>query len=247
LIYELAQEEGISTLYRGWYSLIVALTLTNFIYFYVFHGLKLYLGPTYESQSVDKDLLFGILAGIAAVLVSNPLWVVNVRLKLQGAKIKANHVKTNYAGVTDGLFQIVNREGPQALWRGVPSSLILVTNPAITYMVYEGLKRNVFQHLHLFLNASVLFFTFGALSKLCATVVTYPAQLLQARLRAGMSVTHLLTRQTLSLQTCRVWFRGMESKLTQTVLNCAVMQLTYEHIIFVTRYMFELTIIHVLG
>jgi len=240
LIYELAHEEGFSTLYRGWNSLIVALTVTNFIYFYVFHGLKLYMGSTYQSQSVDKDLLFGIVAGILAVLVSNPLWVVNVRLKLQGANIKAKHVKTDYSGVIDGLFQISSREGPLALWSGVPSSLILVTNPAITYMVYEGLKRNIFDTLHLYLNSSILFFTFGAISKLCATVVTYPAQLIQARLRAGMSVSHLLTRQTLSLETCLMWFRGMESKLTQTVLNCAVMQLTYEHIIFVTRYVFEL-------
>lgn len=41
----------------------------------------------------------------------------------------------------DGLLKISQKEGVGALWNGVEASFILSGNPAIHFMVYEGLKR----------------------------------------------------------------------------------------------------------
>lgn len=45
--------------------------------------------------------------------------------------------------LTDCLVHIVRQEGVSALWSGTKSSLMLVSNPAIQFMVYEVLKRNL--------------------------------------------------------------------------------------------------------
>jgi len=52
-----------SGLYRGWFSLVSSLFLTNFVYFYVFHGLKTLLLHEGVAQNYIKDLVFGVLAG----------------------------------------------------------------------------------------------------------------------------------------------------------------------------------------
>ena len=43
--------------------------------------------------------------------------------------------------VTDCLSKIVRQEGVGALWSGTVASLMLTTNPAVHFMVYEALKR----------------------------------------------------------------------------------------------------------
>ena len=77
--------------------------------------------------------------GILNVLLTNPLWVVNSRLKMSGVK---KDVTEQYRGLLDGLVKIAVQEGVGALWNGTKASLLLVTNPAIKFTFYELLKRH---------------------------------------------------------------------------------------------------------
>ena len=61
------RDEGFLTLYRGCQSTLLSISVSNFVYFYSFHGLKK-LGLS-SSQSALKDLLFACTAG--SVLFSN--------------------------------------------------------------------------------------------------------------------------------------------------------------------------------
>lgn len=45
--------------------------------------------------------------------------------------------------LTDCLWYIACRDGLLAWWGGLLPSLILVFNPAINFMIYEGQKRNI--------------------------------------------------------------------------------------------------------
>lgn len=129
-------------------------------------------------------MVLGVVAGVVNVLVTTPLWVVNTRLKLQGAKFRNEDiVPTNYRGIIDAFHQIIRDEGVLALWNGTFPSLLLVFNPAIQFMFYEGFKRKLLKkQLQL---TSLDAFVIGAIAKAVATTLTYPLQTVQSILRVS--------------------------------------------------------------
>ena len=52
------------SLYQGWWSLIVSISVNNFIYFYTFHFLRMFVFSTMGDLSVHGDLLSGLVAGL---------------------------------------------------------------------------------------------------------------------------------------------------------------------------------------
>ncbi|XP_026884943.2 peroxisomal membrane protein PMP34 isoform X2 [Electrophorus electricus] len=240
---EIVKEEGLLAPYRGWFPVICSLCCSNFVYFYCFHSLK----ATWlrgQRSTPGKDLIIGIVAGVVNVLLTTPLWVVNTRLKLQGAKFRnANVQPTQYHGIMDALVQIVQREGVGALWNGTFPSLLLVLNPGVQFMIYEALKRQLRRGVLRELS-SVEAFLIGAVAKAVATTVTYPLQTVQSILRFGQhrqpteqskllnslrSVTYLLINRV-RRSGVQGLFKGLEAKLLQTVLTAALMFLLYEKI-----------------
>ncbi|XP_013190887.1 peroxisomal membrane protein PMP34 [Amyelois transitella] len=213
LLLKLANEEGIDSLYRGLAPVLQSLSVSNFIYFYTFHSLRRVF---YKDTSALKDLLIGSVAGSINVIVTTPLWVVNTRMKLE---------PKSYKTLLHGLIEISRTEGPKGLWSGTLPSLILVSNPAIQFMVYEYLKRH-FTAKGSFDTYSA--FLIGAVAKAIATTLTYPLQLVQSRLRAGTSLKPLW-KDVKSKPS--VLFRGLEAKLLQTVMTAALMFFIYEKVV----------------
>ena len=75
------------------------------------------------------------------MLLTNPIWVVNSRLKMQNVNKNEQLNCDRYKGLIDGLIKIYCREGLSALWNGTVASLILVSNPAIKVCT-EGAARH---------------------------------------------------------------------------------------------------------
>ncbi|XP_060945482.1 peroxisomal membrane protein PMP34 [Limanda limanda] len=243
ILAEIVKEEGLLAPYRGWFPVICSLCCSNFVYFYCFHSLKARLLKG-KPSAPSTDLIVGITAGIVNVLVTTPLWVVNTRLKLQGSKFRNEDIRTtNYASILDAFAQIVRQEGVGALWNGTFPSLLLVLNPAIQFMIYEGLKRHLKKGVPRELS-SIEVFLIGALAKAVATTATYPLQTIQSILRFGQYsrstdeskiLSSLRSIKLLLLNRVRKYgmlglFKGLEAKLLQTVLTAALMFLLYEKI-----------------
>ncbi|EEB10455.1 Peroxisomal membrane protein PMP34, putative [Pediculus humanus corporis] len=241
VLLELAKEEGIETLYRGIIPVLKSLCASNFIYFYTFHGLKQLNGGK-NGQNATKDLLIAALAGVVNVLTTTPLWVVNTRLKMKGIK---NHKQNNYDGLLDGLLKIKKEEGIKALWNGTIPSLFLVANPTIQFVIYEAVKRELHKIYPEKKFGAFIFFLIGAFSKAVATVMTYPIQLLQTKLRHGHTYQDLRKNAGMNEVAAYILrkyglsglFKGMEVKILQTVLTAALMFTTYEKI---TQFVFHL-------
>uniref|UniRef100_A0A7M4FQ76 Solute carrier family 25 member 17 n=1 Tax=Crocodylus porosus TaxID=8502 RepID=A0A7M4FQ76_CROPO len=143
VLLEIIKEEGLLAPYRGWFPVISSLCCSNFVYFYTFNSLKA-VWVKGQHSTTGKDLVLGVVAGVVNVLLTTPLWVVNTRLKLQGAKFRNEEIiPTNYKGIVDAFHQIIRDEGVLALWNGTFPSLLLVFNPAIQFMFYEGFKRKL--------------------------------------------------------------------------------------------------------
>jgi adenine nucleotide transporter 17 len=238
---DIVDDEGIVGLYRGWFPVVTSVCCSNFVYFYVFNGLKAIAYKGGVQPYPTKDLILAFIAGVANVIITTPMWVANTRLKLQGIKLKAAHgskstdtplPKTNYSGIIDAMCQIYRKEGVTGLWASTIPSIVLAINPAVQFMVYEALKRRLqtnFQSKDL---SATAYFLMGALAKAVATFVTYPIQLIQSRLRAGQGKdgTIKCIQQLIKSQGWLSLYKGLEAKMTQTVAMAALMFLTYEKI-----------------
>ena len=138
-------------------------------------------------------------------------------------------------------MKISQQEGIDKLWSGTLPSLVLVSNPALQFMVYESLKRRVMELLKSDQLSSGVIFILGAIAKSISTVITYPLQVVQHKSRFGsedvknkrmVQVLMDIVAQTGLLGL----YKGLEAKLLQTVLTTAMMYLCYEKIVaFVLR------------
>lgn len=67
--------------------------------------------------------------------------------------------------------KILKNEGLSGLYAGVGAALVLVINPIIQYTAFEQIKNKVSKQRA---PSNFDFFLMGAVSKLCATAITYP-------------------------------------------------------------------------
>ena len=67
-----------------------------------------------------------------------------------------------------------------ALWKGLSSSLILVSNPIIQFVIYEQLKKVISTNKNSGWYDLVIFLI-GALSKMISTCCTYPITVVRTK------------------------------------------------------------------
>jgi len=249
----LLKEDGILGLYRGLGPVLISLAVSNFVYFYANNLLKVLVKKyTKKHVTVVQNLFIASLAGVINVLLTCPLWVANTRFKLQfKSKRDSNKESKPYKGMYDCLVRVAREEGIEALWSGTVASLILVSNPTIHFVVYDKVRqiwltaakkqgRNL-NSLEIFMN--------GAIAKAFATIVTYPIQIAQTRLRAhGKETSDTKEKYSSTLDVLLKlyksdgilgWFAGMDVKLVQTVLTAAFQFMCYEYIKAFIFYVFS--------
>ena len=125
----------------------------------------------------------GGLAGLTSRFVIAPLDVVKIRLQLQ------SRPGTTYNGAIHAARTIVAQEGLTALWKGnIPAELLYVSYSMVQFVMYR--------EAHVILEKAdypkrYRSFVAGASAGMCATVVTYPLDLLRTRFAAqGTSKVH---------------------------------------------------------
>jgi len=249
------QEEGIGVLYKGLYGVLVSLGVSNFVYFYTNNLLKVFLRrfTGVKDVTVFQNLFVASLAGVVNVLLTCPLWVANTRLKMQSGAPAHGHgaakanvtseskkVEKPYTGMIDCMTRIAKEEGVHSLWNGMSSSLMLVSNPTIHWVVYDKVKIAVSERALALgrknLTSFEIFMT-GAIAKALATIFTYPIQVAQSRQRANrdksggtFANTFKILSDIYGKEGFIGWFAGMTTKLVQTILTAAFQFLCYEQI-----------------
>jgi len=253
----LFREEGIRGMYRGLGPVLISLAVSNFVYFYANNLLKVLIKKYSETKgdiSVVQNLFIASVAGVINVLLTCPLWVANTRLKLQfKGSTKKDSKDKPYKGMYDTLTRVANEEGVLALWSGTVASLLLVSNPTINFVVYDKVRQIMMEtankqgrkgltSFEIFIN--------GAIAKAAATILTYPIQIAQTRLRAHGKEDAAKEKYKNTLDVLVKlyksdgllgWFAGMDIKLVQTVLTAAFQFVCYEHIKAFIFYLFRPT------
>ena len=162
-----------------------------FFFFFSYNAIK-----THRSQSNDTGVVLGPAehmiaaaeAGILTLVLTNPVWVVKTRLCLQYGAFNELQIDPSkrYNGMMDALRKVYHFEGVRGLYRGFVPSILGVSHGALQFMAYEELKKYYIQHYKLDKDAKLgtgAYLSCAALSKLFAAVITYPYQVVRARLQ----------------------------------------------------------------
>ncbi|KAI9292401.1 mitochondrial carrier [Neoconidiobolus thromboides FSU 785] len=239
-IAKIFKEEGLNGLYAGLDSALFGIALTNAVYYYFYEWTKAGFEKANRRKTVTtfETMVSGAVAGAATVLITNPIWVVNTRMSTRKQSIEESDdspkQKEKQISSYQAFKNIIEEDGVLALWQGVTPALILVSNPIIQYTVFEQSKNALEKFRKL---GSLDFFFLGAIGKLIATFITYPYIVIKSRMQLRQSNTDE------SLRYESVWdgmrkiirnegvsglYKGIQSKLLQSILNAAFLFMAKE-------------------
>lgn len=141
--------------------------------------------------------------------------------------------KKNKDGFFDIARQVIRDDGIKGLWQGLTPSLIMVSNPALQYAFYETSSRWRLRRSGKSTLSAAEVFVLGAVAKFGATMATYPLMVVKSRLQVVSKdmedermryrgTLHALQRMT-EEEGLGVFYKGITTKLTQTILAAALM------------------------
>jgi solute carrier family 25 (mitochondrial folate transporter), member 32 len=243
------QNEGIKGLYKGMTPGVIASTGSWGGYFYFYElSKRRKLGEKKDMEiktlGLTDHMLSGVEAGSVMVLIFNPMWLIKTRMALQDAKgLHNDQSSKKYKGIYDAVRTIVREEGPKGLYKGLIPALILTSHGAVQFSVYEYMKTEANKY---FGNAqgqpawvSILL---GGVSKIAATAITYPYQVIKSRLQQRgnltayryMGVLHCIRRTAIE-EGLRGFFRGLVPSALRVAPASALTFVVYEETLKILR------------
>lgn len=186
-----------------------------------------------ELSSTDYFLASGI-AGVITAVLTNPIWVIKTRMLST-----ARNTPGAYKSITHGTISLYRDEGLRGFYRGLIPSLFGVSHGAIQFMAYEQLK-NHFGHSRTGGKAgltNVDYLYLSALSKIFAGSITYPYQVVRARLQtydaqAKYKGTWDVVRQVFRREGVQGFYKGVVPNVVRVLPSTCVTFLVYENVKF---------------
>ncbi|KAL6345413.1 hypothetical protein AAG906_015896 [Vitis piasezkii] len=250
-IFTITRLEGLRGLYAGFYPAVLGSTVSWGLYFFFYGRAKQrYSKNGTQKLSPGLHLASAAEAGALVSLCTNPIWVIKTRLQLETPL----HQTRPYSGLYDALRTILKEEGWSALYRGIAPSLFLqVSHGAVQFMVYEELRKFVVEfkckesNKNLGSDAKLLdsvdYAVLGASSKLAAILMTYPFQVIRARLqqrpnRDGipryMDSWHVV-KETARFEGFRGFYKGITPSILKNLPAASITFVVYENVLNLLR------------
>ncbi|KAJ1728097.1 hypothetical protein LPJ61_004221 [Coemansia biformis] len=220
-------EEGARGLYRGLAPMMMGYLPTWGIYFTVYESLKRRLsGPAGDTTAVQVVSAMG--AGASTSLITNPIWVLKSRFMTQSA-----YTDYRYSSMWHAVKVIHAAEGWRGFYKGLGSSLLGVAHVAVQFPLYEHLKFCFGVDADRQLESSRILLA-SAVSKMVASSVTYPHEVIRTRLQNQSSapfkykgILHAI-RLICAEEGVRAFYYGLPANLIRTVPASMMTLLTYE-------------------
>ena len=235
--------EGVCGLYRGLGPTLIGYLPTFSIYFPAYHNMKHFWARVLSRSSTSDPLvhvLGSMSAGAISSFVTHPLWLVRTRLMTQSSKSPYFYRNTWHA-----LRTIYAVEGLGGLWKGMTPAALGLVHVAVQFPLYERAKLFLRSrhpdcpHLSPF-----EIFLSSALSKMAASTMTYPHEVLRTRFQSQVHQRHYRNiPQAIGViwreEGLRGFYRGLPTTLMRVVPAAAVTFVTFEWLLNVTRQLFN--------
>ncbi|RAH74592.1 putative mitochondrial carrier protein [Aspergillus aculeatinus CBS 121060] len=183
------REDGIRGLYQGLGPMLLGYLPTWAVYLAVYDRSREYFYETTDSWWLSRGYA-SLTAGACSTLATNPIWVIKTRLMSQSLKSSSEGLRApwQYNSTWDAARKMYRTEGIRSFYSGLTPALLGLTHVAIQFPLYEYLKMaftgyGIGEHPD---NGSSHWIGITAatfLSKVCASTVTYPHEVLRTRLQ----------------------------------------------------------------
>ncbi|KAF0292371.1 Mitochondrial folate transporter/carrier [Amphibalanus amphitrite] len=229
--------EGVRGLYRGVTPNVWGAGSAWGLYFLFYGSIKSYMqdGDSQKDLGAARHMLAASEAGVLTLVVTNPIWVVKTRLCLQYTSDVSNLPESKkYGGMIDAFRKTYQYEGVRGLYKGFIPGVWGVSHGALQFMVYEQMKTayNVRRGQAIDAKLSTFeYLQFAALSKLLAAFVTYPYQVVRARLQdhhVEYAGSMDVIRRILRYEGVRGLYKGLTPYLCHVTPNICCVFLVYE-------------------
>ncbi|XP_014673278.1 PREDICTED: mitochondrial folate transporter/carrier-like [Priapulus caudatus] len=234
----IVRADGFLGLYQGVTPNLIGNGAAWGFYFLFYNAIKSSMnqGDTSRPLHASQHMLAACESGVLTLVLTNPIWVTKTRLCLQYESVKLDNTK-RYKGMTDCLLKVYKYEGIRGLYKGFLPGLIGVSHGALQFVIYEDMKIVYNKYRERAHNAKlsvIEYLACGASSKMIATSITYPYQVVRARLQ-DQHATHNgaidIIRKTWSFEGYRGFYKGLFPSLLRVSPATAITFLVYEEII----------------
>ncbi|KAI9224375.1 mitochondrial carrier domain-containing protein [Blastocladiella britannica] len=243
-ILQISRAEGIASLFSGVHSAMLGISVTNFVYYAIYeHGRSSFSRTSgRKTMSAAESIVAGAFAGAAAVLATNPIWIVQTRMMVRARTTSQCEKQAPPPSAWETLTQMVSEEGILSLAAGLAPALLLVSHPVLHYTIFEQLRSH-FDGLRDFgkhhaiaptptsASRAEVFIT-SAVAKLISTTLTYPILLLKSRMQIASNrankdgTTPSMWTEIKSIYAADGWrgfFVGLRAKLWASVLASGIL------------------------
>ncbi|KAI0052626.1 mitochondrial carrier [Auriscalpium vulgare] len=249
---DIQARDGWRGLYRGLSPNIAGNASSWGLYFLFYNQLKRRALTNSPEMPLTPGqyLLYSAEASAVTAVMTNPIWVVRVRMFAS-----PTDSPTAYRGLWDGFRTIYRTEGIRGLYKGTTLALFGVSNGALQFMAYEEMKRwgfeqkqKRFQKLGRIWTpdddklSNTSYTIMSGSSKLLALCVTYPYQVVRSRMQNNsvLSQTHYRTipstmRHTWAHEGMSGFYRGLGTNLVRVLPGTCVTFVVYENLAWLLK------------
>jgi len=245
---------GVSGFYQGVTPNMIGAGASWGLYFFFYNATKkMYLKKLNDkscnrhspvsSLSPGMHMLAAAQSGAVTLAITNPIWVTKTRLCLQyesnfspnSKEFKPKGQVVLYRGFIDCLKKTFQLEGMRGLYSGFSAGLIGVSHGACQFMAYEEMKKWYARKFNVDTNqvklATKWYLLFSATSKLFAVCLTYPYQVVRARLqdqhRKRRSFAHVV-KSTFAQEGLSGFYKGLLPSLVRVIPGTIITFGVYE-------------------
>ncbi|KAL4873136.1 hypothetical protein BDV12DRAFT_160440 [Aspergillus spectabilis] len=183
------REDGIRGLYQGLGPMLLGYLPTWAVYLAVYDRSREYFYETTDSWWLSRGYA-SVTAGACSTIVTNPIWVIKTRLMSQSLRSNTEGFRApwQYSGTWDAARKMYKTEGFRSFYSGLTPALLGLTHVAIQFPLYEYLKMtftgySIGEHPDNGNSHWIGISCATFLSKICASTVTYPHEVLRTRLQ----------------------------------------------------------------